>query len=270
MEVTMKTRNLFLIVLLVSSISALAQNSSAPFQITPHADFKFFGWKEFGDNGDELLKESGLLYSFGVVPRLAFGDARKFFVESEMFVNLGTVDYDGFLQDAQGQQTPFKTKTVYFGFEVDPAAGYVLSLSKQFDLTPTAGFGFEHWKRNLDNGGPNGYDEKYSVFLFQVSVNGKLVLNRDIHLLSGLGIKIPVSISESVDLASRGQGGPSDINLSPGISPRIRIGAGASIYHALIEFSFETWTLTKSSDDKNYHQPESTRKMFGIRLGYEI
>lgn len=247
---------------------ALAQESAKPFQITPYTQFRFFGWKEFGDNGEQLLQESGTLFSFGAVPRWSLGT--RFFVEADGSLYFGSVDYDGFLQDPQGQQTPFKTTTVYFGLELAPAAGYVFPLSKQFDLTPTAGFGIEYWNRNLDNGGRNGYDEKYTVIYFHGAATGMYNLNRDIQFFSSFGMKIPFSISESIDLASRGQGGPVDVTLSPGVSPRFRFAAGANVYHALIEFSFESWTLVKSNEDRNYFQPESTRKVFGIKLGYTI
>lgn len=258
-------RRLFLFLL---PTLALAQESTQPFQITPYTQFRFFGWKEFGDNGEQLLQESGTLYNFGALPRWSFGS--RFFVETDGSVYFGSVDYDGFIQDAQGQRTPFKTSTVYFGLELAPAAGYAFPLSRQFVLTPTTGFGIEYWNRNLDNGGANGYDEKYTVIYFHGAATGTYNLNSDIQFFSSFGMKIPFSISESIDLASRGQGGPGDVSLSPGVSPRFRFGAGANVYNVMVELSFETWTLVKSNEDRNFHQPESTRKIFGVKLGYRL
>ncbi len=262
----------FLLVLVCTFIATFAfgQSNHVPFQVTPYTEFRFFGWKEFGDNGEQLLQESGTLYAFGAVPRWSFGEQRKFFVEADGSVYFGSVDYDGFLQDAQGQRTPFKTSTVYFGLEFASAAGYALPLSRQFALTPTAGFGIEYWNRNLDNGGVNGYDEKYTVIYFHGAATGTYNLSSDIEFFSSFGMKIPFSISESIDLASRGQGGPADVSLSPGVSPRFRFGAGTNVHNVMVELSFETWTLVKSNEDKTFHQPESTRKIFGIKLGYTL
>ena len=260
----------FFLALVLSGGHAAAQHLNQTFQMTTCADFKWYGWKEFGDINEELLNEDGMLYGFGLIPRVAFGDTKKFYLESETTVHFGKVDYDGFLQNQFGQRTPYSTKTVYRGFETAATAGYIFSLSDQFDLTPTVSFGYEYWKRDLDDGGPNGYDERYKALLVHIGIEGTILLNRHIQFLSAVSMRIPVSISETIDLASRNQGGPADISLSPGVSPRIRIGGGVSIYRVLIEVSFETWTLTKSDEDKGYHQPESTRKIFFVRLGYTI
>ncbi len=259
-------RSVLLILVLVPFFSFARD----PFTIEPYTEFRMFGWKEFGDDGSELLKESGTLYSFGAVPRFYFDEKGRIFAQADAMVYFGTVDYNGFLQDNLGNRTPYNTKTAYFGFELATSAAYVLPLSPKFDLTPRAGFGFEYWNRDLDNGGASGYDEKYTVIYFEAAVGGDYKVNKSIQFFSSFGMKIPFSISESIDQASRGQGGPSNISLSPGISPRFRFSAGTMIHNATLEFSYETWTLVKSNQDQGFLQPESTRKIFGIRLGYVL
>lgn len=182
----------------------------------------------------------------------------------------GTVDYEGHLQDGQGNLTPFNTIVGYTGFELMSQAGYVFGLARDFELVPSAGFGFERWTRVLDKGGRFGYTEVYNVPMFTVGVEGTFFVGRNVQLAPWFGVRVPFSISESIDLSQSGLRGPADLSLSPGITPRFRFGAKASIYRVLISVSYETWTLTQSNSDRGFHQPESTRKIFSIRAGYTI
>jgi hypothetical protein len=262
-----KTFILFFFVLFNVSF---AQNLSETFQITPYASIHGFSWKEFSSTGAEDLKEAGPRFSFGVVPRFSFLQRNTMFTELSINYTFGTVDYDGFLMDQLGNRTPYTNKTAYSSFEIAADAGYIFELSKSLQLAPVAGFGFEYWNRDLDNGGPRGYDEKYSVFLANVGVRGTYILTRNFQFFSGFLLEIPLSISESVNLAARGQGGPADISLNPGINPRYIIEVGGSVYRIVVVMYFETWTLSESGIDKGFRQPESTRKLFGLRIGYSI
>ena len=236
------------------------------FEITPSVDWRFFNWKEFSPTGVEQLTESGSLLVFGVDPKVAFGPKKRFFVETPTNLYLGKVDYDGALQNG----TPYQSKTGYFGFELAPTAGYVFSLGPRFRLTPTAGLGFEYWHRDLDDGGKFGYDEHYTVYLIHSGLRGMYLLNRDVCFHSALQLKVPVSISESVSLGGRGQGQPTEVNLSPGNSPAIRVEGGSTIYGVDVALYFETWTLTKSQLVQGFYQPDSTRTLFGLRVGHSF
>lgn len=255
---------------LVGAATTSAQNWHQTFQLTPFSETRFFGWKEFSPNGTQLLAESGLQASFGVNPRVAFGSSKRWFVEGNFEYYFGTVDYEGHLQDGQGNLTPFNTIVGYTGFELMSQAGYVFGLARDFELVPSAGFGLERWTRVLDKGGRFGYTEVYNVPMFTVGVEGTFFVGRNVQLAPWFGVRVPFSISESIDLSQSGLRGPADLSLSPGITPRFRFGAKASIYRVLISVSYETWTLTQSNSDRGFHQPESTRKIFSIRAGYTI
>ena len=236
------------------------------FQITPTVDWRFFNWKEFSQNGAELLTESGSLFAFGAIPQIAFGPKKRFFVEGRTNFYLGKVDYDG----AQQNGVPVKSKTGYFGLELAPTAGYVFSLGPRFRLTPTAGLGFEYWNRDVGDGDRRGYVEKYAVYLIHAGLRGNYRLNRDVDFHSRMELKVPVAISESAALGQRGQGPQLDVSLSPGISPAILIEGGSTIYGVDVGLYFETWTLTRSNPDQGFAQPDSTRKLFGIRVGHSF
>jgi len=236
------------------------------FEITPSVDWRYFNWKEFSATGAEQLTESGSLLVFGIDPKIAFGPKKRFFVETPANVYLGKVDYDGALQNG----TPFTSKTGYFGLELAPTAGYVFSLGPRFRLTPTVGLGFEFWNRDIGDGDMHGYVEKYAVYTIRTGLRGNYRLNRDVGFHSKMEVKVPASISESVALGQRGQGPRVDVSLSPGSSPAILLEGGSTIYGVDVALYFETWTLTKSELDQGYLQPESTRKLFGIRVGHSF
>ncbi len=261
---------LTIVIQVFGAATLVAQNLNRPFQITPFSESRFFGWKEFDADGSQALSESGALFGFGVEPRVAFGDAKRWFIKGDFEYYFGTVDYSGFLQNQLGQRTPFNTTVGYAGFELVASTGYVFSLSSDFELVPTAGFGFEHWSRELDKGGQFGYTEIYNVPLLEAGIEGAVVLNRNIQLIPWFSVRMPVSISESIDLSQSGLQGPSDLSLSPGISPRIRFGANASIYRVLVSLSYETWTLGRSPEDRGFLQPESTRSLLALKMGYTI
>jgi hypothetical protein len=240
------------------------------FQVTPYLNFNGFSWKEYDDRGDEALQESGMLFSIGAIPRFAFTKDLRFYADADLRFYFTSVGYEGYLQDEFGNTTPFNTDTGYLGFEIAVSSGYNLPVSKSFELTPIGGLGVEHWSRDIGQGKvKQGYVENYTVFLFNVGARGAYLVNRNIQLSTSIFIRLPLSISESVDLSSTGVG-PSDISLSPGTNPRFIIQAGSSVYDFLAELFFETWTLSKSPVDRGFHQPESTRKGFGLRIGYTI
>lgn len=267
----MKTICLFVALFISASSNVFAQNLGSTLQITPYFDLHGYSWKEFDTNGSEALKESGPRFSFGVLPRYSFLQKRNLYFEMDLQYTLGTVDYEGFTFDIQtGARTPYTTQTSYSNFEATLNAGYIAELSKTFQLSPVAGFGFEVWNRDIGNGNPLGYDEKYSVFLTNVGVNGTFIVTPKIQFFSGVTIRFPLSISESIDRVPRVNSQKFNITLSPGSKPRFLVQVGGSIYRVFAMLYFETWTLSKSPEVQELHQPESTRTHFGVKLGYTL
>jgi hypothetical protein len=268
---TVKKNCLFVALFISASASVFAQNFDATFQITPYFALHGYTWKEFDDNGSEALKESGPRFSFGVLPRFSFLRQKNLFAEMDLQYTFGTVDYEGFTFDLQtGQRTPYTTQTAYSNFEMTTSAGYIVELSKMFQLTPVAGFAYEVWNRDIANGGPLGYDEKYSVFLGHIGVSGTYIVNNRFQFFAGFILKFPFSISETIDRFPRVQSQKFNVNISPGSNPRFAVQVGGSVYRVFAVFDFETWTLSRSPESQGLHQPESKRTHFGIKLGYTI
>ncbi len=258
--------------LMLAYPGVFAQNLGTTFQLTPYFDLHSYTWQEFDDNGAEALKESGPKYAFGVLSRYAFLQKRTLYVELDLQYTFGTVDYQGYKFDLQtGQRTPFTTQTGYWNFEVATNAGYIIVLSKRFQLTPLAGCGYEVWNREIAIGDPSGYDEFYSVFFGSVGANATYVAGSNVQIFGAFILKVPFSIAETIDRFPRGQPQHTGLSLSPGINPRIALHIGASLYRVFVLLGFETWTLSKSpAVVGGLHQPESTRVQFGAKLGYTI
>jgi hypothetical protein len=271
----MQTRHGLVLILLPGIVLTvgnplLAEDVNRPVQLRVYSDLRSHQWEEFTANGSRLLKESGLLNGLGFALRFSLGKERRFFIEPEIGGYIGKVDLDGFLQDNLGNRTPYTTKTGYRGLEVSASVGYVFSVTGEFQLTLMSGTGFEYWNRDIDDGGRFGYDEKYTVFSQSIALKPIVALSRAVILFVGVTVDLPFSISESVDLASRGQGGPSDISLSPGVEPRFQVEGGVRIYSIAATMYFKTWTLSESPQDRQVYQPESTRRVLGFRIAYEF
>ena len=260
---------LFLVVCwMIGATTVIAQNINETFQTTFYTDLRVYTWEEFDDNGLQNLSETGSLFGFGVAPKIALDNSKQFFLQGDFTMYFASVGYNGFTFDQQGNQTAYVTNTNYFGLEMMPELGYNFALSKEFDLTPLTGPGFEHWSRGINGGNPPGYTENYSVFLWDITAEGTYKVDKDVKIIPWFGLQFPLSFSESVDLS--GDGGPSDLSLSPGTSPRIRFGVDGSFYRAFASLSYETWSIGKSPPDQNYLQPNSSRKIFMIKAGYTI
>ncbi len=267
----MRTHCFVVALFIVASVTACAQKAGRTFEITPYGSLQGFSWQEFDDNGSEALKESGPRYAFGVLSRYAFLQKRNLYVEMDLQYTVGTIDYAGFTFDLQtGARTPYKTQTAYSGYEATVNAGYDAELSRTFRLSPVVGFAFEGWLRNIGNGDPAGYDEQYTTFLASVGVIGTYVVTPQVRFSSGVSLKFPLSLSESIDRVPRENSQKFNVTLSPGRNPRFLVHGGGTLYRVFVMLYFETWTLSKSPEVQELLQPESKRAHFGIKVGYSF
>lgn len=263
----MKTTTAFFFFTLIGTTS-FAQNLGGTFHVTPYFTLQGFKWEEFDNKGRSALKETGPLYAFGVVSRFSLPTARSVFAELDLQYAMGVVDYDGFIVTTQGVRSPYRTSTGYAHFEGTLSIGYTFRLFGAVELAPVAGFGIEFWNRDLDNGGPNGYDEQYSVSVGDVGVNVAYIHSKNFQVFSGVQLGFPLSLSEVVDLSTRGRSQLPILNLNPGINPRVLLHAGASISRVLIDVYVETWNLSESDISNGYYQPYSTRTRYGVKVGF--
>ncbi len=213
------------IILLLCASPVFAGNPGAWFQVTPTVMLQDFRWEERSDKGETLLLETGPLYTFGVTPRLLFQQGRGLHIELSLSYSAGAVNYYGFLQTNSGGRIQYTTQSGYRHFEGLINAGYTFVLLGAFRVTPVGGFGIELWNRDLGFGAAVGYDEVYSVTLVSAGLHTEVTLIDGFRVFSVFHVRYPLDLTESVDLSSRGQGGPTHLNLFPGITPASCSGA---------------------------------------------
>jgi len=259
-----------LIILLILACNDLVWGQ--PFknlvEITPQFTLKSFLWGEYNDNSVQLLEEKGLLYSGGITSKIKFSRSFDLFTKFDAHYYSGLIDYDGFLQNPDGTTEPYKSKTGYEGLETAINFGYDFYAGDQFIIAPELGFQYEYWNRDIDNGGQYGYDEVYNLLFIDFGCNFIYQFSRPAKIFLNILGEYPLLITESIDLASRGQGGPADINLEPQSNIGLNIELGATTYGAFLSFYLDYLLFSKSAFDQGYHQPESDRTVVGMKLGY--
>jgi hypothetical protein len=257
----------FFTILLVSL--ATAQSFRETFYITPYGIIQSFKWEEFDSHGRSALKETGPMFSFGLLSRFSIPRHKNLFTELDLRYSFSIVNYDGYIVDRQGIRSPYKTVTGYSHSEGTWRIGYSFRLINELELVPSVGYCIEYWDRDLDDGGRNGYNESYSVSVAEVGMRLVYHVSSDLQVFAAGHYGFPLSLSETVEFASRGHQLPA-LNLLPGVEPRYQIQAGTSLYRVLAMIYVETWNLLQSEVDKGFYQPHSTRTHWGLKLGYTI
>lgn len=260
----------FQIILLFNANDAflLAQTNKKLIEVTPQIVLKSFYWGEYNDKSVQLLEEQGMHYGGGFVSKFKFSRFLDLYTKLDLYYSTGLIDYNGFLQDAQGNTEPYKSKTDYRELETSISFGYDFTLAEYFVIAPEFGFQFEYWNRDIDNGGQYGYDEVYNMLSINFGSNFIFPLGNSSEIFFNILGRYPILIEESIDLASRGQGGPADINLEPGANLGLNLELGATVYGAFLSFYYDYLLFSKSKLDQGYFQPESDRSIVGLRLGY--
>jgi len=227
--------------------------------------FQQFTWKEFGDNGAQLLKESGPLFGLHMAGEgygrssLTAGGALK------MNVFGGRVDYNGQTQGGM----PFKTKTDYFGGELNGILPLRAMPADDFYVKVFAGPAIRFWRRDLNGrAGVGGYTEDWFVFDGRAGVGLDYLLPADMRLFAEGGCKIPFTAREEVDWSKFGVG---KISLEPEqkISPFAEIGL--SWKYLFVSGFYDSLRFDKSGVEKKgnyyFYQPESRADIWGVNAG---
>jgi hypothetical protein len=267
----MKTIKILFVVIIVKFLITIpvAQQLTEGFFVSPSAGGELFYWGEFSETEGEgeIVREEGFLYNFGVACGLKPGEQSGFAADASAKIFWGLVDYSGFLQDSRGNIENYVSRTGYIGSELRLSSGYQYFPVDFFALLPFVGFGYKYWKRDLDNGGIYGYDEFYQVVSADLSLQANLFLSKKFALFMGFRTEVPFYVSETIDLASRGQGGPVEINLVPGANPGFFGETGLNLYNFDFSIYVHTITFSKSNVDQGFHQPESQRIVMGMKGG---
>ena len=258
-------------IFLSGSISeyCIAQNDKL-FELTPSVGFEYLSWGEYNQLEEQDLEEYGLVYKINLIAKSKFSENLGLYASTEGKFYYGIIDYNGYLQLSSGGTEPFKTETGYMGFDFCGNLGNDFCLGKNFILSPVIGIGYEYWERDIADGGQYGYIERWdflyfnfcTCFIFPLSSSSEILLN-----ISG---KYPLQINESVNLSSRGNAGPSNINLNPGNNIGLDIELGTKTHGIFLSLNLEYLLFSSSPFNQGFHQPRSDRSLTGLNLGYSF
>ncbi len=230
-----------------------------------------FFWEEFNDRGDSLLDESGFRHLFSLDSESQISLRWNGDFNGHLFI--GTVDYDG--QDSLGN--PVKTDTEYTGLGAEAGFSYLFNgrLNDGDGAAQTAlrlALGLEKWDRDLQ--GLGGYREKYLVSYGRVAgVYASPSLWR-----AELGVKQPISTSESIDLSAFGFVG--DVELSPKGKTSMYANVSYRIDQRIsLKLAYDGYLFDQSDDEIVYnlngnyyavHQPESRMRTISLNLSMAL
>ena len=230
---------------------------------------EYYQWKESA-GGEQLLKESGPLE--GIWGEADLHLVKGLWLEFQPLLYGGEVNYSGQLMDG----TPVKSTTSYVGFQGNLDLAYRIPVAQHAYIKPFIGVGGRVWDRSLDKSffqsevGANGYDEYWQTVYGIIGLGGNGYLTKRLELFGRAGIYLPVWNEINADLSANG--GPSNLQLTPGKNPYFAAELGANYEWFTASLFVETLKFSQSAtvnvDPTTLaYQPDSTAVMAGVKLG---
>ncbi len=234
-----------------------------------YAALDSFVWKEFGDGGSRLLKESGTLAGVGFAYWKEFTNHMTLNPRVEIFG--GNVDYDGSTQSG----TPVATTVDYFGAKLEGDLGRKFRMAEPFFLEPFGGLGFRAWIRDIKDATTStgtvayGYTEEWITLHVRVGLRGGMDISQTTRLFVEGGVKLPIYNENTAYLSSEGLG--PDVTMHPGRQPSFFAEAGTRISHFMGSVFYDGLRFSRSDNvavsGGFAYQPKSAADIFGLKLG---
>lgn len=239
------------------STPALAANESDIY-----LKVESFTWKEFNDNGTQLLKESGPIYGLGASAKSDISKTMTLKFKGELFG--GSIDYDGQTQAG----TPAKTDTEYFGFKMEGDAGWKFMVAEKSSLEPFAGLGWRWWNRDIQSTATAiGYEERWSTIYARLGIRGDHAFSNQLKGFTEAGVKLPIYTENEIDWTVFGL---DTITLEPGNEASVFAEVGVKWAMLKVSVFYEGMRFSKSDLDDVYnaiYQPESKADIYGVNVG---
>lgn len=256
----------FLLALILAACCAGPVSAASLDEVTPYFAGQYFTWKEYFA-GRRLLKESGPLFSGGVLLGVATDSSLTFKFKEELFG--GKVGYDGETQAPQS--VPVKTDVIYFGTNQQFDLGYRVG-SGRLQLEPFGGVGYRWWLRALQDatastGKVAGYTEWWQSWSARMGARGRYRASSGVSVFAEGGAKYPFYTTNSVDFAGSGRS-----TFEPGGQWSGFAETGVTYRHLKLAFYYEGFRFSQSPDKlvggKHYFQPDSSSDLLGMRIGW--
>ena len=117
----------------------------------------YFDYKEPG-----IMEETGFMY--GVVGHYTHHTAYNVMVHASVEYSMGSLDYDGHLQDG----TPFETDTDDWLVECRGLIGYDIGIKGRYLITPYTGVGYRYWNDVISSA--YGYEREIHYWYAPIGV----------------------------------------------------------------------------------------------------
>ncbi len=236
-----------------------------------------FLWQELDlDPAGHSLKESG----FRHVLALEAQNQHTSQWLSDIYAHMvfGDVDYDGWSSDTDINGNLFNKvniDTEYLGYGVDVGFSYFPSGVKGGEAAGAGvrlALGLDKWDRDLQ--GPGGYREEYFVSYGRVAG----VYASPSSWRTELGIKKPISTTETIDLSAYGFVG--DVKLSPKGQASLYANVSYRINEQFgLKLAYDGYLFDQSDDEIVYnldgyyyaiHQPESRMQTISLNVSMAL
>ena len=267
----MSTKHMFIVTLLIltSALSAYSaelatfKKPNQIFRVYGHADY--FEWKEYDNDDDQLLKESGPLFGFGGSANIRVLTYMK--VKGNIDLFGGQVDYDGAIQYADGHTEPHKSHTTYYGGEGNATVGLLIPMGNRVDGGPYGGIGARLWQRQL--AGEYGYDEDWTTVYGQAGFDIIVYATPRFNLFADASLRYPFYNNVRYDMSN--VNGPDDLEAEPGKEMTLYAETGFSYALFTMSIFYEPLRFKKSDEEHRgymrYWQPKSEASIVGLKAG---
>lgn len=221
-----------------------------------------FTWKEFDDDGDQLLKESGPLFGIGSATKFNF-DPLTLKVKGEFFG--GRVDYDGQTQGG----IPVDSDTDYWGLNIGVDLGWKFVLSEDFSVEPFVGPATKYWNRDIKSTDDAiGIEERWWIVYARAGLHGDRTISDRLKIFAEGGIRIPIYNQNKADLRIIGL---RKVEIEPRRKESFFAEAGIKWKKLKAGVYYEGLRFRKSDDERvsggTIWQPETEADIFGINVG---
>lgn len=228
-----------------------------------------FSWKEFGQAGEQLLKESGPRFGAGFAYTHVFEGGVTLKPRVELFG--GTVDYDGATQAG----VPVMSEVNYFGVKLQGDVGLRTGVGLIFE--PFVGIGLRGWDRDIEDsvtvlGSPAiGYTEEWFISYGRLGIRFMTDPSKETRTFFEAGAFLPL-YSENTALLSE-KFLAADVTFKPKMKTSFFVEAGfkaggfkMSAFYEALRFDPSDPVLEPYSLSLLY-QPKSESDVFGVRIG---
>ncbi len=240
---------------------AIAANESDLYLDT-YLKVESFSWKEFDNNENQLLKESGPIFAIGYSVKW---NIKPLTLKSKAELFGGSINYDG---RATGSGIPIyvETETEYLGVKIELDSGWKFTVKEKSSLEPYAGLGVRRWKRDIESTDSTiGLEETWRSVYARLGIRGDHIHPNQIKTFFEVGVILPFDNENELE------GHDFTVTVEPGKNASVFAEAGLKwkllktiIFYEVMKFSKSDTVTVRGVQ---VWQPKSEADIFGINIG---